>query len=234
MTKDQINSANMLQTTLLILTLPGNAAIYSALPAFVRGVTALEGSINVLGTLAQAQGSPLTGIALDKERLQRSLITRLLIVSGAAGAYSYEAGNHTLAAKFDFKEGALKNLRDSLLDEIAQGVHDQAAAIVAAHAVKAADYNLTPAMLTDLQSAITAYGSTLGTPRAAIANRTAITAAIAAELDRATDSLKNVLDRLIVQFAADHPAFTTAYAAARKVISTGTTSKPAATVPPIS
>jgi len=232
MTKDQINYANMFQTTDLILTKPENAAIVASLPAFVRGQASLHGSVNLIGALAQAQGSPLTGITLDKDRLQLSLINRLVIVAGAAGAYAFEAKNHTAAAKFELKVGVLKNLRDGLLDKTAQGVHDEAAALVTADPVKTAEYNLTPAVLTDLQSAITAYGSTLGTPRAAIASRVAVTAAIAAEIDRALANLKNVLDRLILQFQADHPAFTTAYAAARKIVNSGNSHAAPAPAPP--
>lgn len=232
MNKEQINHVNMFQTTLLILLAPDNTSIYAGLPAFVRGQASLGGSVNLLSALAQAQGSPLTGISLDKERLKLSLISRLLIVGGAAGAYAFEKSNHTLAAKFDIKEGALKNLRDALLDEAAQGVHDAAAALVAADPATAEEYNLTPAVLSDLQSAITGYASTLGTPRAAVANRVAITAAIAAEIARADANLKHVLDRLILQFHADHPAFTAAYDAARKIVNAGNSrATPADTTP---
>jgi len=233
MTKDQINQVNMFQTTDLILGTPANTAIYSGLPAFVRGCASLTGSVNLLSALAQAQGSPLTGITLDKDSLKLSLIARLMSVGGAAGVYAYEKGNQTLAAKFEVVESTLKGLRDALLDETAQGIHDQAAALVTSDPVKTADVGLTPAVLTDLQSAITAYGSTLGTPRAAIANRVAVTEAIAAEIERALANLKNVLDRLIVQFTADHPAFTTAYATARKIVNAGNSHATPDPVPPI-
>ena len=46
----------------------------------------------------------------------------------------------------------LKNLRDSLLDDTAQGVHDQAVAVVTADPAKTAEFNLTPDMLTDLKA----------------------------------------------------------------------------------
>ena len=52
--------------------------------------------------------------------------------------------------------------------------------------------------------------------------RVAITAAIAAKIERALANLKNVLDRLIVQFTAEHPAFAAAYTAARKIVTRGT------------
>ncbi len=154
MTKDQINQVNMFQTTDLILTKPENAAITTGLPAIVRGQSSLHGSVNLLASLAQAQGSPLTGITLDKDRLKLSLITRLIIVSGAAGVYAYEKQNQTLAAKFQVAESTLKGLRDAVLDETAQGIHDEAAALVAADPVKTADVGLTHAVLTDLQSAV--------------------------------------------------------------------------------
>jgi hypothetical protein len=234
MTKNQVNQVNMLQTTLLILTSPTNAPITAGLPAFMRGQSALEGSLNVLSALTQAQGSPITGIAMDKNRLKQSLISRALVVAGAAGAYAHEASNHTQAALFQTTESSLRNMRDSLLDDTAQNLHDRAAELVAADPAKAAEYNLTPMSLTALQSAITAYGSTLGTPRAAIATRVATTEAIAAEIDRAIDNLKKVIDRLIVQFDSTHPAFTAAYAAARKIVNSGNThaATAAAAAPP--
>jgi hypothetical protein len=219
MTRDQINKTNMYQATNLVLT--ASQSVWSGLAAFVRGQASLAGSINILNALAQSQGAALTGIALDKERLKLSLINRVLIVAGAAGSFAFESGNNTLAAKFDAKEGALKNMRDSLLDDAAQALHDEAAALVTANAAKMAEYNLTPAMLTDLQSAITAYSGTLGAPRAAVASRSAVTAAIAAEIERADANLANILDRLIVQFEADNQAFSTAYATARKIVDAG-------------
>ena len=221
MNKDQVNKTNMYQATNLVLTAPANAPIWSGLPAFVRGQGSLAGSLNILAALAQGQSSALTGIAADKDRLQLSVINRVLIVAGAAGSYAYEAGNQTLGAKFDLGEGTLKNTRDSQLDDLAQGVHDDAAALVTAQPAKLAEYGLIPAWLTDLQSAITAYSALVGTPRAAIAGRGAITKAIEAEITRADSNLANLLDRLIPQFAAEHLAFVTAYESARKIVDLG-------------
>jgi len=221
MTKDQINKANAHQATNLVLTDATFRLIWAGLPAFARGQASLEGSINLLAALAQSQGTAIKGITLDKERLKNSLVARTLIVAGAAGSYAFETGNQTLAAKFDVKEGGLKNTRDSLLDDAAQVIHDSAAGLVAANPTRLAEANLTSLMLADLQSAITAYSATVGTPRAAVAGRSGVTEAIAAELKRADANLENILDRLILQFQADHPTFTTAYATARKIVNAG-------------
>jgi hypothetical protein len=74
MTSDQIAKANMCQAVNLILTAPSNQPVWSGLPAFVR---------------AQAQGSALTGIALDKDRLALSLVNRTLITADAAEMAEY-------------------------------------------------------------------------------------------------------------------------------------------------
>jgi len=233
MNNGQINKTNAYQATNLVLTDENFALIWNDMPAFVSGQVSLAGSINVLAALAQSQGAVLKGITLDKNRLKLSLITRTLIVAGAAGSFAFEAGNQTLAAKFAVKEGELKTMRESLLDDAAQAIHDEAEKLVTANPAKMLDYKLTPILLADLQSAVTAYSATLGTPRAAISGRTGITAAIAAEIERADANLENILDRLILQFAADHPAFTTAYASARKVINAGGGHSTESKLPPV-
>lgn len=237
MTTGQINKTNMYQTTDLVLSDPVFQPIWSALPAFVRGQANLEGSINVLAALAQSQGTVLKGITLDKNRLKLTLVSRTLIVAGAAGAFAFESGNQTLAAKFNVNEGGLKNTRESLLDDAAQVIHDEALKLVTANPTKMTDYNLTPVMLTDLQSANTAYSATLGTPRAAIAGRSGATAAIAAEIEAADANLENILDRLILQFAENYPNFTTAYATARKIVNAGgghaVAPEPTTKIPPV-
>ena len=221
MQKTEINIVNMFQTTNLVLTQPAHASIWSGLPAFVRGQGRLAGSINILAALAQSQGTVLKGITVDKDRLQLSVITRLENVAGMAGPYAFESGNETLGAKFKISFGKMANTRDGLLADLAQGIHDEADTLVAAQPAKLAEYGLTPLILTDLQSAITAYRSVLGTPRAAISNRSADTQAIAAEIKRASLHLDQVLDRLMLQFRAENLAFFNAYESARKIVDTG-------------
>ena len=232
MNDTQVNKINSYQATNLVLTAPANAPLWSPLAAFVRGQTSLAGSINILNALGQSQGNVLTGIAVDKDRLQQSVINRMLIVAGAAGGYAYETGNQTLAAQCATTESKLKNTRDAVLDDLAQALHDTVAPFVTAQPAKLAEYGLTPAMLTDLQSAITAYAAVVGTPRAAIAARAATTTAIDAEIARADANLTSLLDRLMLQFKAAHLDFYNAYLNARKIIDLGSNpGKPAPAEP---
>lgn len=231
MEKRQTNIINMYQATNLILTAPANAPVWANLPAFTRGQTRLTGSLNILNALVQSQQTALSGIAVDKDRLKQSVIARVLIVAGAGGGYAFEANNATLSARFDTAQGRLENLPDIQLDDIAQGIHDEALALITAQAPTLAEYGLTPAVLDDLQSAITAYGAAVGTPRAAISSRTAVTAAIAAEIRRASATLNELLDRLMLQYRADHSAFYDAYQSARKIVDLGTPTTPTPPTP---
>jgi hypothetical protein len=210
MTKTQISKVTSYQTLKLVLDDADNQPIWNALPAFANGVNQLYGSINVLATLGQAQTADTTGIAGDKARLATSVINRAVIIAGAAGTFASATDNQTLAAKFNITPSKLQNLRDAQLDDAAQAIHDDADALVAKDAATMANYGLTAAKLTDLQSAITAYSAMVGSPRAAIAGKTAITAAIEAEIARADKLLNEQLDRLVLQFEADQPAFVSA------------------------
>lgn len=150
-----------------------------------------------------------------------SVVNRTAIVCGQAGPYALEAQNATLAAHFTFKQGVLENTRDAALDDLAQRVHDEAAALVAAQPAKMVEYGLKATGLADLQSAITAYSASLGVHTAASGRRVGITVAIAAEIDRADANLGDFLDRLILQFTVEHPQFVKAYQTARRIIDLG-------------
>lgn len=82
------------------------------------------------------------------------------------------------------------------------------------------------AKIDSLQAAIIAYSATVGSPRAATAEQTAITQAIESELARIDDVYASTLDRLILQFQADHKSFVDEYWAARVIIDPGSPSAP--------
>ena len=215
---DKINSYSALKIT---LELPGNKPVWTALPAFERGVTQFYGSMNVLAALERAQGAQTTGITVDKNRVADSVINRTMEIGGAVAAYASGTGDATLQAQVTFSKSVLKDLRDAELDDRAQAVHDIAADLLAKPAAAMGDYGLTAVKLTDLQSAITAYSAMVGGPRAAIAGKAAITDAIEGEFARADQILNGQLDKLVVQFATAHPQFVSAYRSARMIVATG-------------
>ena len=128
---DKINSHSALKIT---LEQPGNKPVWSALPAFERGVAQFYGSMNVLAALERAQGVPTTGITVDKNRVADSVINRTMEIGGAVAAYASGTGDATLQAQVTFSKSVLKDLRDAELDDRAQAVHDIAADLLAKNA----------------------------------------------------------------------------------------------------
>jgi hypothetical protein len=134
------------------------------------------------------------------------------------------AGDGALQVRASFSKSKLRDLRDAELDDRAQAVHDIAADLVTKDAAAMSDYGLTATRLTDLQSAITAYSAMVGSPRAAIAGKAAITDAIEGEFSRADNILGQQFDKLVVQFEAANPQFVKAYRSARNIVATGSRS----------
>jgi len=221
MTKDQVDKVTYYQTLRLVLDDPRHQPIWSVLPAFVRAVTRLRGSLNVLAALAQSQGVQLGGLAVDKERLAVTLIRRTIVISGALSAFASETGNRTLFQAALRREGTLQKLRDAELDDDAQVLHDLAETQLTTAAVALAEFGLIPARLTELQSAITAYSPLIGGTRAAVVRRKTATDAIPAELTRVDVILAEQLDGLMPQFETAHPAFVQTYENARAIAQSG-------------
>lgn len=217
MKKPQIDKLSNYQTLKLVLEDPAHKPVWTTHPAFLRGAERFYGSINVLAALAQAQGTPITGIAVDKDRLAESLIARTLVVSGAIAAWASETDNRTLFDRADVKEGELQKLRDAELDDAAQVQHDLALDNLAVMP----DYGLTNALLADLQSAITAYTPLVGKAYAERSKRKSVTDAIPDEFARADKILDEQLDRLVRQFETDHKSFVDAYRNARRIVQSG-------------
>ena len=128
---DRMTSYNSLK---IALESPAHKPIWSALDAFEEGVTQWYGSMNVLAALGRTQGTSTKGITVDKDRLAKSIINRTVVIGGAVAAYAASTGDATLAAKVRFSRTDLVEVRDAVLGDEAQNVHDVAASVVAADA----------------------------------------------------------------------------------------------------
>jgi hypothetical protein len=201
MTQDQLNKINMFQATNLVLNEPRFHLIWSEIPAFVKAQVALSGSINLLGILAGSQGKSIEGFSPDHERLRLSLVSRMYAVAEAAN----------LTSILGVKIGELIKMRDFLLNQAAQMVHEEASTLFATDAARLSKSGLSLDDLSNLRSAITAYVAVIGPPSRQIAD------AVRFEIQHADSILVTHLDRLILQFVVTHSDFISAYADARRI-----------------
>ncbi len=208
--------------------LTDNAAVFAAVPAMVTQHQNLLDSTALIDSLAQAQKAVTTGIAVDKKVFQGQMVSYALRVAGALMAYASTNNNNTLLNKAKISENTFAKARDDARDDIAQDMHDEANAILAA----LADYGVTAATLTALQTRIDAYRMAIASPKMAIGERSTHTGLLKQEFARADALVKNRLDGLVRQFEETDATFVANYRNARKITDTGSQPTPPTPPPP--
>ena len=135
--------------------------------------------------------------------------------------------NNTLLNKARISDNTFARARDDARDDIAQGIHDEANPVLA----QLADYGVTAARLTALQTRIDAYRMVIASPKMAIRERSTHTGLLKQEFSRADMIVKNRLDGLVRQFEDSNATFVANYQNARKIFDTGSQPKPPAPPP---
>lgn len=158
---------------------------------------------------AQEQYAPAGGIKAD---LRIALTDAATPVAQATATWARLTGDPLLAEQIDFTRSDFLYGREQDSLERAQLVRDAATT----HAVDLTPYGVTPALLADLDAAVTAFADALGEPRHAIAERSAHTE----QLDTHFDAIDGILDdRLdpLVEILRGTP-FYTEYHTARRIV----------------
>ena len=217
----QENKLNMYRTVSAVLT--NHAGEAAGVPAMVAARTALDASISLISDLAQAQNTATGGITLDKANLQQQMVETALRVAGAVKALATEQNDMTVKAQADITRTTFTRARDDMRDDIAQGIHDLAQSKVA----QLADYGVTAATLTGLQTRIDAYVLSIAKPQTAKAERNTATTLLGQEFRRTDSILKDRLDGLVEQFKDSGTTFYSDYENARKTVNTGSRSESA-------
>jgi hypothetical protein len=211
----QENRLNMYRAVVHVLD--ANAAEFAGVAAFVTQAGNLHSSVDLIGQLAQIQTADTTGVALDKAMLQQQMIEMTFRVAGALKAFASDNNNATLRQQADINKSTFSKARDDLRDDIAQNIHDLGNTNVAA----LANYGVTAATLSGLQTRIDAYRAAIASPRTARTQKGTATSMLSDEFKRADMILDDRIDGLIEQFKTSGTTFYSDYQNARKVVDTG-------------
>jgi hypothetical protein len=226
MTDPEQNQFDSAEVTYDYLQMADNVIIWTPLDAFAEGVTAVQGSINILHSLIQIQAGKTEGITADKDRLRQSITTRLIRAAKAAISFGNATDNGDLVAQANAlnSKSEIDHIKGGLLADTAQAFYAKALAARTADLATAAKYGFITGggekLLAPLLAAITAYAPMAHGPQGAINARANATASIASELHRLMGELKD-LDDLAPQFEEDQPDFVAGYHQARQIIDRG-------------
>ena len=197
--------------------------------AFGTGLTALKTEYAEAQAIVAQAGSATTGAAAAKDVAETTLEEAVFVLARATALHLKKTGDLTRRAQVNFPLSGFQRLRDQDLVARCTEVRDIAQSVTAAPG--AVDRGVTPARITALTNAITAYSGLITAPRGKIVNRTALIRDLetrtAALVESATD-----LDDLAVQFDGTNAGrlFGTAWNQARVIVDAG--QGPAATPPP--
>ncbi len=198
-----------------------NSAIVDTNIAFKDSVTDFGVEVAAIDSGAQLVGTNLTGIAADKTVSRSSLTTETVTMAGRIYAYAAKIGNNTLKQAADITDTDLRRFKDGELAPACQAVHD----LADANKVELADYGVTAPKLAALQALITAFAADVPKPRAAIAGRKTTREQIRQRYENADSILRDRMDRLVNDFAANNAEFVAGYFNARIIVDPKSKSK---------
>ena len=196
-----------------------NAVIIATVAAFASAFAAFKAIIAAIISTTQFKDLSLTGITVDKGNSKQTLCQMAADIAGIIFAFASVTNNNTLKQEVNFKLSKLLKTRDDSLAPRCRIIHDKGIEFL--DALK--DYGITAAKLAALDAAINTYLAESPKPRTAVSQRKTHQANLRQLFKDADAILKNQMDKLIVNFKADHPDFVKTYESTRIIIDPSTT-----------
>lgn len=187
----------------------------TGVPAIPTVLTSLGSLITQIDAANTAQGTPLTGIAVDKDVLRTTLEEATFLVSANLSAYAASINNNTLLAEVDIDRTGLDKLSANDLDVYATRVATRGATY---QTQLTGSYGITLGNVTAITTARTAFAPYIEKPRVAIVERSGQTASIPGLIRQGKLLLRGQLDRLMARYRLTNPGFYAAYHTARVVV----------------
>ena len=189
------------------------AGIISEIAAFQTAVNQFKAIFAQILETEQIRSQPLTGITAGKSADRANLTKTAAAVAGFLSAYASVTKNAALKSDVNFSNSKLLLMREDMLVQTAQNIHD----LGTANAAALKDYGVTAAKSAELQTAIDAFKISMLKPRTAKDQKATLTVnrdELFAQMD---DILINQMDFLVKNFEQTHPDFVRKYRQARKI-----------------
>lgn len=184
-----------------------NATALTELPAIAEFVDQFNEIVTQIQSTSTQHQIDTTGLAVSKAVVKEELITRALTISRNLVAYARVVGNDTLKAEIDFTLSEMRKAPDLVLKENCEVICMRATA----NLEETETYNITEAMITDLQTQITAFSTVMSTPKSAIVERKAKTDKLKVLFNQGDAILKNKIDAIIEMTRIINPDFYNSY-----------------------
>ena len=218
----------------VIIQCDANSAIVNTNAALASAFAEFKTIAANINTAAQSSAAVTTGLATDKKVSKNTLSRTASIIAGQIFAYAAKNKNNELKEAVNFSATDLRRLKDGELVPRCQTIHDLGTANLAV----LADYGVTNAALTGLQTEIQAYAESVPKPRAALTDRSTVKLNIKNLFKEADALLVEQMDKLVETMSKTEPDFVNTYKSARVIIDPKSNKKesgtgtPGGTTPP--
>jgi hypothetical protein len=183
---------------------------------FAASYALLTGKIAPIEQNRDAQMAKSKGVTTDKNVKRDALTEKALFIVNRIRSYATVTANNDLLESVHFTQSSFDKSRDTDI----VGIVDIIIAKANANVTALASYGVTAALITDLQTALTAYSNYIAKPRIVTTQTKNATENLAVLFKEVNDILTKRLDLDIEVFKTLKPDFYSQYKTARIVIST--------------
>jgi hypothetical protein len=214
MTGPQEDYLNMLYAIKVIIDKYNSTWVANAVFAASYGIVTT--TIPLIEQNRDAQMTTSKGITTDKGVKRVTLTDKALFIINRIQSYATVTVNNDLLESVHFTQSTFDKSRDTDI----VGICDTIIAKANANITALATYGVTAALVTDLQTALTAYSSYIAKPRTVKAQSKNATENLALYFKQANDAVTTRLDLDIEVYKTSKPDFYSQYWTARVVIDT--------------
>jgi hypothetical protein len=194
-----------------------NEAIAKGIPKFAASYAALQSTTNEIQLIGEMQGAKKTGLAIDKNKLKKTLIALAAKNSRKIAALAKFNNNDFLLKEVKFNESDLERVQEVTLKERVQIIYDRAEANIGS----LAEHGITPETQKIFLGAITAFNNAIETPRTGIGEKKKATEKLPV-LFEAADTAIELMDYAVGIVQDEQPDFFVGYKTNRKLVDTST------------
>ena len=193
-----------------------NEAVIQMIPKLASCFTDLKSNTDEIQLIGEMQGINKKGLAIDKKKLKKKLITLAIKYSNKVAILAKGNSNNDLLTEIRFSESDLSRLAAVTLKDSVQLIFDR----VEANLGNLADQGITPETQKTFLEAITEFNNAIASPRSGVVQKRNATQKLSVLFDKA-DSILETMDLLVASARDEYPDFFNGYKDSRKIIDTG-------------
>lgn len=195
-----------------------NPAITATIAAFAMVFTAMQNQLSFISQNDRILLNGTKGVTSDTRR-DRSIMTVLgRRIANAVLAFANEAGNETLAQSVNYTLSQLNRLKKEHIIDVCRIILDAATTNLA----NINAYGITAIELSDFQTSINNYATTMQAPRSASADRKQAKSKLDSQIkDFEENLLKKKLDPMVRTLETTYPDFASGYFTRRAIVDNG-------------